>query len=192
MRLNQVKVGISNRHLHLCQNDLEILFGKNYQLNIKQYLTQPEQFAAHETVSLIGPRGKIEAVRVVGPVRSFTQVELSLTDARLLGIKPPLRLSGDLTNSLGITIVGTVGQLTLNSGVIIAKRHLHLHSSQALALGLSAGQAVSIVCEGERALVFHQVIVRPGDKHQAEFHLDTDEANAANLVSGDLVTILLP
>ncbi len=192
MKLNQVKVGISNRHLHLCQNDLEILFGKNYQLNIKQNLTQPEQFAAQETVSLIGPRGKIEAVRVVGPVRSFTQVEISLTDARHLGIKPPLRLSGDLANSLGITIVGTVGQLTLNSGVIIAKRHLHLHSSQALALGLSAGQAVSIACEGERALVFHQVIVRPGDKQQAEFHLDTDEANAANLVSGDLVTILLP
>lgn len=192
MKLNQVKVGISNRHLHLCQNDLEILFGKNYQLNIKQNLTQPEQFAAQETVSLIGPRGKIEAVRVVGPVRSFTQVEISLTDARHLGIKPPLRLSGDLANSLGITIVGTVGQLTLHNGVIIAKRHLHLHSSQALALGLSAGQAVSIACEGERALVFHQVIVRPGDNHQAEFHLDTDEANAANLVSGDLVTILLP
>ena len=149
MRLNQVKVGISNRHLHLCQNDLEILFGKNYQLNIKQNLTQPEQFAAQETVSLIGPRGKIEAVRVVGPVRSFTQVEISLTDARHLGIKPPLRLSGDLANSFGITIVGTVGQLTLNSGVIIAKRHLHLHSSQALALGLNAGQAVSIACEGK-------------------------------------------
>lgn len=174
-----VPIGISNRHLHLSQEDMEILFGAGVQLTPTKNLSQPGQFAAQESVNLVGPKGTIENVRVLGPVRKATQVEVSGTDCRTLGIKPVVRDSGQIEGSEGITLVGPKGQITLPQGVIVASRHLHLNNEQGAKWGLKDGQKVSIKVEGERPVTFEDVLVRVGPNNEMEFHIDVDEANAA-------------
>lgn len=186
----KVPVGISNRHVHLTQEDLELLFGPGYQLTLKKDLSQPGQFAAEETVDLIGPKGPIKKVRILGPVRPQTQVEISMTDSFALGVKPPVRDSGDLAGTPGITIEGPKGKIDIKEGVIIAQRHLHLHTTEAEELGMKDKEYISVKTEGPRSVIFEKVLVRVGPKYAKDLHVDTDEANAAALKNGDLVTII--
>ena len=189
--LGKVKVGISNRHVHLSQEDLDKIFGPGYQLTNIKDLSQPGQFAADETVTLVGPKGVLQRVRVLGPTRSRTQVEISRTDGFTLGVKPPVRDSGQHEGSAGrVTIVGPQGALTLSEGVILAKRHVHMTSADAKRFGLKDKDMVRIRCGGDRGLIFDQVLVRVRDDFALDCHLDTDEANAAMLNNGDEVEIL--
>uniref|UniRef100_A0A7C5VKR1 Phosphate propanoyltransferase n=1 Tax=Fervidobacterium thailandense TaxID=1008305 RepID=A0A7C5VKR1_9BACT len=186
-----IVVGVSNRHVHLSREDVEILFGKDYQLTPIKDLGQPGQFACQETVTIVGPKGSIENVRVLGPERKETQVEISLTDAYKLGLNPPVRDSGDLEGTPGITIIGPKGQVTKEKGVIIAKRHIHMHTSDAEKFGVKDKDIVKVIVEkGERKLIFDDVLIRVSDKFALEFHVDTDEANAALLKNGDTVYIV--
>ena len=186
----KVPVGVSNRHVHLTQEDLETLFGTGYTLTVKKDLSQPGQYAAEETVNLIGPKRSISKVRILGPVRPQTQVEISLTDSFTLGVTPPVRDSGNLKDTPGIIIEGPKGQIEIKEGVIVAQRHLHLHDSEAEELGLKDQDYVQAKAEGIRGLVFDQVLVRVNPKYKKDLHLDIDEANAAGLKTGDLVTII--
>ncbi|MDD4377529.1 MAG: phosphate propanoyltransferase [Eubacteriales bacterium] len=175
----EVKIGLSNKHLHLSQEHLDILFGKGYQLVPTKPLVQPGQFAAEEKVDIVGPKSTLKGIRVLGPVRPETQVELSMTDARTIGIKAPVRESGKLEGTPGCKLVGPCGEVELDHGVMVALRHVHLNDQQALEAGVKDGDMVSIKIEGERGLTFDNVLVRAGSKHEREVHLDTDEGNAA-------------
>lgn len=186
-----IAVGVSNRHVHLSRDDVEILFGKDHKLTPTRDLGQPGQFACEETVTLVGPKGSIENVRVLGPERKETQIEVSITDAFRLGLNPPVRDSGDLDGTPGITLVGPKGRVTKEKGVIIAKRHIHMHPKDAELFGVKDKDIVKVVVEkGERKLIFDDVLVRVSDKFALEFHVDTDEANAAQLRNGDHVYIV--
>lgn len=175
----KVKIGLSNKHVHLSQADLEVLFGKGHELTPTKDLVQPGQFAAEEKVDIVGPKKTLAGIRVLGPVRPETQVELALTDARTIGIKAPVRESGKLDGTPGCKLVGPCGEVELDHGVIAALRHVHLNDEQAAEAGVKDGDWVSIKIEGERGLVFDNVLVRAGVKHEKEVHLDTDEGNAA-------------
>lgn len=181
----KVPVGISNHHVHLCQADLETLFGKGHELTPKKYLSQPGQFASEEMVNLVGPKGTIARVRVLGPIRPQTQVEISRTDSFGLGITAPVRESGVIDGTPGITLEGPKGRIELKEGVIIALRHLHLHTDEAKAMGLKDKDWISVKFEGEREVTFGHVLVRVGPKYAMDLHIDTDEANAAGLNNGD-------
>ena len=186
----QVKVEISARHLHLCQKDLEKLFGSGYRLKIKNKLSQAGEFAARETVRLSGKKANLSRVRIIGPTRKKTQVELSMTDCRKLGIDAPIRLSGDVLGTPGIKIIGPKGIVNLKQGVIVAKRHLHLSTKKAKELKLKNNDKVKVKIKSERALIFEEIIVRVADNFDFNVHLDTDEANAAGLKScgkGELI-----
>jgi len=180
-----VPVGISNRHLHLSQEHLEILFGKGHELTPMKPLSQPGQYAAEEVVTLVGPKNKIAKVRVLGPVRPKTQVEISRTDSFVLGVNPPVRDSGAIDGSAGIVLEGPAGTVTLEEGVIIAQRHIHLHTEEAAEMGLKDKDIVSVKFDGPRGVVFNNVLVRVSPNFAKDFHLDTDEANAAGLNNGD-------
>ncbi len=180
----------SNRHIHVSAQDLEALFGKGYALKPERALSQPGQFAASETVSIAGPKGRIDQVRVLGPARGKTQVEILTTDAFKLGISPVVRLSGDIEGTPGTTIIGPAGSVELSSGVIVAMRHVHISLEQAAWLGLQNGDLVSIRKDGVRALVFEGVPVRCGDGHNLELHLDMEEANAGSIKNGELLEIV--
>ena len=175
----EVKIGISNKHLHLSQEHLEVLFGKGHELTPTKELGQPGQFAAEEKVDIVGPKRTLSGVRVLGPVRKETQVELALTDARGIGIKAPVRESGKLDGTPGCKLVGPCGEVELDHGVIAALRHVHLSAAQAEEAGVKDKDIVSIKIEGERGLVFDNVLIRAGEGHERECHLDTDEGNAA-------------
>ncbi|MCQ2560942.1 MAG: phosphate propanoyltransferase [Clostridia bacterium] len=191
MRPNyKVKLGISNKHIHLSQADLEALFGEGAELTFKKALVQPGQFAAEEQVEIVGAKGSAK-VRVLGPVRKATQVELSMTDARTLGIKAPIRESGKLEGTPGLKVIGPKGEVELQEGVIVAKRHVHLSAAQAEEAQAVNGEIVKVVIgEGERKLVFDDVVCRCGDGHEAEMHIDTDEANAACAANDQIVEII--
>lgn len=184
MTENLVPVGISNRHLHLSQADLELLFGAGHQLTPTKPLSQPGQYAAEEVVNLIGFKNTIKKVRVLGPVREKTQVEISRTDSFMLGINPSVRDSGDLNGTTGIILEGPKGQIELKEGVIIAQRHLHLHTDEAAQLDVVDKQLIAVKFSGERGLIFDRVLVRVNPKFAKDLHIDTDEANAAGLVNG--------
>ncbi len=186
----KVPCGVSNRHLHLSQTDLETLFGTGAQLTVFRDLKQPGQYAAQETVNLVGPKGTIKNVRVLGPVRKQTQIEVSKTDSFVLGIKPPVRDSGDLKGSAPIVLEGPKGRVELNEGVVLAVRHVHLHPSEAAVIGAKDKELLSVRVGGERALVFERVLARVNDQFALEFHVDTDEANAAGLKNGDEVELV--
>ena len=190
MANNQVPVGISNRHIHVSQSDLETLFGNDYNLTPFKPLSQPGQFAAEEMVTLIGPKNCLNKVRILGPVRPNTQVEISRTDSFILGVNPPVRDSGSIIGTPGIIVQGPKGKIELKEGVIIAQRHLHLHTNEAEELGLKDKEWISIKFEGERGLTFDKVLVRISPNFAKDFHLDTDEANAAGLTNGTLGTII--
>ena len=185
-----VPVAASNRHIHVSSADLETLFGKGYALTPERALSQPGQFAAKETVTISGSKGKIDQVRVLGPARGKTQVEILMTDAFKLGVSPVVRLSGDLEGTPGATIIGPAGSLELSAGVIVAMRHVHISVEQAAWLGLQNGDLVSIRKGGVRALVFENVPVRCGEGHSLELHLDMEEANAGSIKNGELLEIV--
>ncbi|WP_298196874.1 phosphate propanoyltransferase, partial [Desulfosporosinus sp.] len=175
----RVPLGTSNRHIHLSQDDLEALFGKNYTLTVQKELSQPGQFAAQETVTLVGPKGSLEKVRVLGPVRKNTQVEISVTDCYKLGIKPVIRDSGQHEGTPGLQIAGPVGKVKLEAGVLVASRHIHLHSDDAKEWSLEDGDRVRVKVESQRPMVYEDVLIRVSDQYRKEMHLDMDEANAA-------------
>lgn len=181
--LEPIPVGISNRHLHLSQADMDVLFGPGYELTKIKDLKQPGQFASKETVTIVGPKGALEKVRVLGPIRKATQVELLLGDSFKLGIKPPTRMSGDLAGSPGATIVGPKGTVVLSEGVIVAQRHIHMTAAEAAAYGVANGQTVSIEFDGPRCGVLGNVAIRAGEGHALECHVDTEEANALAITS---------
>lgn len=176
----KVKVEVSARHCHLSQKDADKLFGKNYKFKVVKKLSQHGEFASSDVVTVKNKDGELEAVRVVGPIRVATQVELTMTDARKLKIKPPIRLSGDLKGSIGAIIIGPKGQIKIKEGVIIAKRHLHCNPDQAKKLNLKNNQIVSVKTSGERSVTFHNIVVRIKDNFDLSVHLDTDEGNASS------------
>lgn len=188
--LGKVPVGISNRHIHLSQEHLEALFGPGYQLTVRKDLSQTGQFAAEETLTIEGPKSALKNVRILGPVRKETQVEVSRTDAFALGLQPPVRDSGYLAESPGIKLIGPKGTVELDKGVIIAQRHIHMNSADAEAFGVKDKDIVSVRVGGERGLVFDNVLIRVRDDFVLEMHIDTDEANAAMLSNGQLVEVL--
>ena len=181
-----IPIGVSAHHVHLSQADVGRLFGKGYELSPRTPLSQPGQFAAQEAVKLVGPRGSIDRVRVLGPARSQTQVEISRTEGYQLGLNAPVRMSGDLDGTPGLILEGPTGQIEIKRGVIYAMRHLHMTPTDARRLGLQDGDVVRVRAGDERALIFGDVAVRVSPKYSLEFHLDTDEANAADLNNGDL------
>ncbi|ATD54471.1 phosphate propanoyltransferase [Clostridium chauvoei] len=187
----EIPVGVSNRHIHLSQEDLDALFGKGYKLTEMKNLKQPGQFAAKETVYIAGPKGCIFNVRVLGPVRKSSQVEISKTDSFILGIKNcPLRESGDLKGSEKICVIGPKGNIILKENVIIAKIHIHMNSNEAKGFNVKNGESVNVITLGDRKTIFGDVVVRVNDSYKLELHLDTDEANAASLSSNDSVKMI--
>jgi len=186
----KVPVGVSNRHLHLSQEHLDILFGPGYQLRKLKDLKQYGQYAAEETVTLIGPKGKISNVRILGPLRKQSQVEVSRTDSYLLGIDPPIRDSGDLANSASLIIEGPRGQVHLEEGVILAFRHIHFSLEDAKRFGVHDKQMVAVETGGTRSLILENVLCRVHKDYRLEFHIDTDEANAAGLTTGMEVELI--
>ncbi len=187
----EVKIGVSQRHIHLSREHLDILFGKGYELTKKKTLMGRE-YAAEECVTLVGPSLKaIEKVRVLGPVRKDTQVEISRTDTFVLKVSPPVRPSGDIKGSERIVIVGPKGSVYLNEGVIIANRHIHLTPQYAAQHEIQDGDWVDVVCHGkEKTTKFYDVQIRVREDFNVEMHIDTDDANSAGLRNGDMVTII--
>ena len=182
--------GVSARHIHLTKDHVEQLFGKGYELTKKKDL-MGGQFAANETVTIVGLKVRaIENVRILGPVRKASQVEVSATDAIKLGVKVPIRESGNIKGSAPIAVVGPKGAIYLEEGCIIAKRHIHMSPTDAMAAGVKDGDLVSVKVEDERETVFHQVQIRVDHSFTLEMHIDTDEANAAKITCGQMVTIL--
>lgn len=185
-----VPIGVSARHVHLTQEHVEVLFGEGYRLTKKKEL-MGGQFASNETVTLVGLKLRaIENVRVLGPVRKASQVEISATDAIKLGIKAPIRESGNIAGSAPIAVVGPKGALYLNEGCIVAMRHIHMSPADAMAAGVHDGDIVSVKADNERGTVFNQVKIRVHDSFTLEMHIDTDEANASKISTGDTVTII--
>jgi putative phosphotransacetylase len=186
----KAEVGLSNKHLHLKQEDIEILFGKGHALTPAKALKQPGQYASEEKVDIVGPKGTLKGVRVLGPARPETQVELSMTDARAIGITAPVRESGKLDGTPGLKLVGPEGEVSIDHGTIIALRHIHLSPEQAAEAGVKDKEIIKIRFEGERGVIFDNVLVRSGQGHEREIHLDTDEGNAAGLSNGMLGEII--
>lgn len=185
----KVPVGISNRHVHLSQSDLESLFGTGYSLTKRKDMKQPGQFAAEETVTIIGPKGQLDRVRILGPVRKQSQIEISLTDGFRLGIHAPIRESGKLDDTPGLTMIGPKGNIELSRGTIVALRHIHMTPEQAAQMGVKDGEQVEVETCGTRRSVLGNVLVRVSDHYALEMHLDVDEANACALKNGDFVIL---
>ncbi|HLR36020.1 MAG TPA: phosphate propanoyltransferase [Tissierellales bacterium] len=186
----ELPIGMSNRHIHLSQGDLEKLFGEGYELTRRKDLRQPGQFASEEKVDLIGPKKAIKGVRVLGPVRSATQVEVSISDAFTLGVEPVIRNSGDIKDTPGIKVIGPKGEIDLKEGVIVAARHIHMHTDEAKEFGVKDGDVVSVKVGGVRGITFDNVLIRSGEGHKLEMHVDIEEGNAAGTKNGDLVEII--
>ena len=186
----KVEVGISNKHVHLSEADLAALFGAGHKLTVKKELKQPGQFAAEEVVDVAGPKGTLKGIRVLGPARKESQVELAVTDARSIGLSLPVRESGVLDGSPGVKLIGPAGEVNLAKGAIIALRHIHLSPVQAKEAGVKDKDWVKVRAAGSRPLVFENVLIRSGDPHLNEMHVDTDEGNAAGLKNGDMVEII--
>lgn len=182
----RIPIAISGRHAHLSQPTLDRLFGPGYQLQSRTPLSQPGQFSAQETVSLIGPRGRIDKVRLMGPPRAQDQIEISRSDEFVLGIDAPVRISGDINNTPGITLEGPAGRTTIQHGVITARRHIHMSPEDAARLGLRDHDSVQVKIDSDgRDLTFGDVVVRVSPEFELEMHLDTDEANAAGIQQGE-------
>lgn len=186
-----IPVGVSNRHIHLTRQDVETLFGKGYSLTPLKDLSQPGQYACKEQLTIVGPSLRpIEKVRVLGPERKASQVEISRTDAYLLKVKPPVRESGKIAGSAPITIIGPKGVVTLSEGCIIANRHIHMSPEDGARFGLKDNDYVTVDAFGERRTRFFDVQVRVDPNFRLEMHLDTDDANAAGLANGAKVAIV--
>ncbi len=185
----KIPIGVSNRHVHLSRKDMDALFGEGSELTKKADLGQPGQFAANETVTVRGPKGEFKKVRVLGPLRAESQVEISLTDGFAIGVKAPIKESGKLDNTPGVTLVGPKGSVDLPKGTIVALRHIHMDPATAEKLGLHDKDVVEVETFGERAGVLGNVLVRVSDKYALEMHVDIDEANACSLRNKDYVVI---
>lgn len=183
-------VGVSGRHIHLTREHVEQLFGKGYMLKKLKSLLQPGQYACEETVTVRGPKGSIPNVRVLGPERGYSQLEISKTDGYVLGIDAPVRDSGDVEGTPGVEVTGPHGTLRLEQGVILPYRHLHLHPSDAELLGVKDKEMVAVKTTGVRAVILENVLCRVSPSYTLEFHIDTDEANACGLRTGDTVQIV--
>ena len=186
-----IPIGVSNRHIHLSRDDLETLFGKDYELTPIKELSQPGQYACKEQLTIVGPSMRpIENVRVLGPVRKSSQVEISMTDSYVLKVKPPVRESGNIKGSAPIRIVGPKGVVELDEGCIIANRHIHMSPDEARVFGLNDGDYVDIDVNGKRRTRWFDVQVRVDKDFRLEMHVDTDDANSAGIGNGFIVTVV--
>jgi putative phosphotransacetylase len=183
-------VALSARHVHLSKEHVAALFGRNAQLNKVTDLSQPGQFAAHETVEVVGPKRSLRGVRVLGPARNQTQVEISVSDGFVIGTNVPVRLSGNLDKTPGVHLIGPAGAVKLREGCICAARHLHATPADASRLNLKDGQKVYALFQGPRGLIFDGITVRVNEASRLELHLDTDEGNAAGIRAGEMVEII--
>jgi putative phosphotransacetylase len=174
---HEIPIGVSNRHVHVSQEDLEKLFGNGYVLTKKSDLKQPGQFAANETVTIRGPKGEFEKVRILGPVRDKSQVEISLTDGFRLGVKAPIKESGELNNTPGIEIIGPKGSVKIPQGTIVALRHIHMTPEYAERMGVKDKEIVEVETIGDRRGLLGDVLIRVSNKFDLEMHIDLDEAN---------------
>lgn len=186
----EVVCNVSARHIHLSQAHVEALFGEGYQLTKLKDLMQPGQYASNETVAVIGPKGTFPKVRILGPARGDTQLEISATDARTIGVQPVVRMSGKVQGTPGFIIEGPKGRVTVEQGAIVAARHIHATPADAERLGVKDGQMVRVRKTGDRAVVFENVVFRVSPNFALEMHLDTDEANAAMIKDGDMLEII--
>lgn len=189
LEIYKIPIGVSNRHIHVSQEDLDKLFGVGYKLTKKVDLKQPNQFAANETVTLRGPKGDIENVRILGPVRSESQVEISITDSFKIGSRPPIRESGKLDNTPGIEILGPEGSVKIFQGTIVALRHIHMTPEYAEKIGLKDKEIVEVETFGDRQGVLGNVLIRVSENYSLEMHIDMDEANACGLKNNDYVIL---
>ena len=188
---NKVLVETSARHVHVTREALDILFGKGYELTVKKMLSQPGQYASAERVDVVGPKKTLTGVSILGPVRPETQVELSLTDARSIGVSAPVRESGDIAGSGACKLVGPAGDVELTEGVIAAKRHIHMTKADAAEFGVEDKQVVSVKVESDgRSLTFGDVVVRVSDKYALAMHIDTDESNAGCVAPGTMGEVI--
>ena len=187
MKENAVSVGVSNRHINLSDNDVETLFGPGHKLTYMRDLKQPGQYACEEVVDVVTEKGVLPKLRILGPTRKQTQIELAMTDAIKIKVRPPMRDSGDLKGSTGITLRGPAGELTVSEGTILAARHIHMSVIDANRFGLVNKEHVKVIVGGERGMVFENVLVRADASFVLEMHVDTDEANACLLKNGDIV-----
>lgn len=185
-----IPMGISNRHVHLNRADMDILFGKDSALTKIKDLKQPGQYASEETITIKGAKGQFEKVRVLGPLREETQIEVSLSDTFLLGVKAPLRESGKLENTPGLELIGPKGSIKKDYGTIVASRHIHMTPDIANSLGLKDKDFVNVEVEGDRGAILKNVLLRVSDKYALEMHLDMDEANAVNVKNNEKVRIV--
>lgn len=191
MKNNEVMVEISARHVHVTKEDLETLFGAGYELTVKKELSQPGQYASNEKVKVVGTKGEFPAVSILGPCRKATQVEISLTDARSIGVAAPVRESGDIAGSGACKLVGPCGEIEITEGVIAAKRHIHMNSAEAEAAGVANGDIVSVEIPSDgRKLTFGDVVIRVSDSFVKAMHIDTDESNAAAMKPNATGTII--
>ena len=186
----KVTVGISNRHIHLSQEHIEALFGTGHSLTKMKDLSQPGQFASEETVTLIGPKGALQGVRVLGPARKASQVELTGTDTFKIGVKPPVRDSGKLEETPGIDVEGPKGRVSMVQGVIVAARHIHMTPQDATKYLLKDGDHVRVAVSGPRGGILEKVLVRVNPDYALDLHVDTDEGNAFSLVNGQQLDVL--
>ncbi|MCQ2488463.1 MAG: phosphate propanoyltransferase [Clostridia bacterium] len=187
----KVLLETSARHVHVTREVLDILYGEGYELTNKKDLSQPGQFACEERVAVIGPKGEFPRVSILGPIRPETQVELSASDARSIGVNAPIRESGDIAGSGACKLVGPNGEVELSEGVIVAKRHIHATPADAEALGVSDKEIVNVKVESEgRSLIFGDVIVRVSEKYALAMHIDTDESNACGATNGMMVEVV--
>jgi propanediol utilization protein len=187
---NLIPLGISNRHVHLSQKDLESLFGAGAELSKIKDLSQPGQFACKECVTLVGPKGCIENVRILGPTRPQTQIELLVADCFKLGVKAPLKMSGKLDGTPGLVICGPKGSENLCEGAIVAKRHIHMTPEDAERFNCTDNEIVKVECRGERGGILDNVIVRVTKASKLDFHIDTEEANCMGIKDSDKVKII--
>ena len=186
----KVAVGISNKHVHVSDADLAVLFGAGHKLAVKKNLKQPGQYAAEEVVDVVGPKGTLKNIRILGPTRKESQVELAQTDARGIGLNLPVRESGQLDGSPGLKLIGPAGEVVLPKGGIIALRHIHLSPADAAEAGVKDKDMVTVRAAGTRPVIFEQVLIRAVEGFVCEMHVDTDEGNAAGINNGDLMEII--
>ncbi|MBS4535438.1 phosphate propanoyltransferase [Clostridium sp. D2Q-14] len=186
----QLPIALSNKHIHLSKEHIDKLFGEGYELTRLKDLSQPGQYASEEKVDIVGPKGALKGVRVLGPARENTQAEVALSDGFKLGVVPPIKDSGDIEGTPGAKIVGPKGEVVIEKGIIAASRHIHMHTDDAKEFGLKDNDRVKVKVPGERSLIFENVLVRVSPKYSLEMHVDIEEGNAAGAKNGMMVDLV--
>ena len=186
----ELPIGLSNRHCHLTQEHIEILFGEGHQLTHLKDLSQPGQYAAQEVIDVKGPKGTISEIRILGPARPESQIEILVSDSYKLGVPVEIRMSGDLDGTPGAELIGPKGSVVIEQGVIVASRHLHISDVEAIEFGLKDKDVISVEVPGVRSLIFNNVIVRVSKDYALDLHVDIEEGNAAGLKNGQKVRIV--